>query len=524
MVARWSSSVFTILPILVASIVSVASVVIGGDAVLSLPDPLVPGARLNATITVNDPPAQVRRVEMPAVDGLTWGEPRSAGFQQTIINGVSSSTQRILIEVQAAREGRYTVPAITLHLVNKTTMATAPVTVTAAPGDNRLSGNGLVEARFEPEAVVPGEPAALVLKVATADRQPIEPGLKPPEGSISLGEMTKTEGTSTAADGREWNVVTFRWPLAFGKPGAYQAAGQQQIYTNVRQDLFGQLRGNPAQLPIKPARITVAELPEQGRPDDFAGLVGAITTDAKLERDRIALGEGVGLELTVSGRQIDLARQPRLDLPKGLTGQAKQGGDVTEPGRRIFRWQLWAEAPGTYQLPVFSFSWFDPASRTYRRSQTAPVTLTVLPGRSIGLNVAGRQLSGATAPTIAAPTTGPQLPLPWRGAAPARPGDGWALIAAAGSAAIALIAGSVLRFAGRSRPRPHRGRALKAAVASGGIDAIANAAAAFADATLEPAQRAAIDRLIAAADGARFGGAKLPAEAAAWAATVADVP
>ena len=519
MVARWSSSL--VLLFLLANLVPALC---AGDAVLSLPDPLVPGVRLNATITVHDPPAQVRRVEMPAVDGLTWGEPRSAGYQQTIINGVSSSTQRILIEVQAEREGRYTVPAITLHLTNKTTLATAPVTVTAAPGDNRLTGVGFAEARFEPEAVVPGEPAALVLKVATADRQQVEPGLKPPEGSITLGEMTRLDGTSTSADGREWIVTTFRWPLAFAKPGAYQAGGQQQIYVNIRENLFGQRFGDPRQIPVKPARITVAELPEQGRPDDFAGLVGAITTDAKLERDRIALGEGVGLELTVSGRQTDLARQPRLDPPKGLTGQAKQGGDVTEPGRRIFRWQLWAEAPGTYTLPVFSFSWFDPASRTYRRSQTAPLTLTVLPGRSIGLNVAGRQMSGVGSPTTTMPATGPQLPLPWRGAAPSRPGDGWTLMSAAVGAGIALIVGSCLRFTGRTRQRPHRGRALKAAVASGGIDAIANAGAAFADARLAPDQRAALDRLIAAADGARFGGAKLPAEAATWAATVENEP
>ncbi len=518
MVARWSPSLVAILLGLLAS------ALVGGEAVLSLPDPLVPGVRLNATITVHDPPAQVRRVEMPAVDGLTWGEPRSAGYQQTIINGVSSSTQRILIEVQAEREGRYTVPAITLHLANKATMTTAPVTVTAAPGDTRLTGVGFAEARFEPEAVVPGEPAALVLKVATRDRQQVEPGVKPPEGSLALGEMTRTEGTSTSADGQEWNTTTFRWPLAFSKPGAYQAGGQQQVYTNIRENIFGQRFGDPRQIPVKPARIIVAELPEQGRPDDFAGLVGAIATDAKLERDRIALGEGVGLELVVSGRQTDLARQPRLDLPKGLTGQAKQGGEVTEPGRRIFRWQLWAEAPGTYQLPVFSFSWFDPASRTYRRSQTAPLTLTVLPGRSIGLNVAGKQMSGTATPTAALPAGGPQLPLPWRGTAPSRPGDGWALIAGAAAAGLAVIIGTCMRFAGRARTRPHRGRALKAAVAAGGLDAIATAAAAFGDARLDPAQRAALDRLIAAVDGARFGGAALPAEAAAWAAHLEAVP
>jgi hypothetical protein len=373
--------------------------------------------------------------------------------------------------------------------------------VTLVRPDPRLAGDGFAEARFEPAEVVPGQPTTLVLRVVVRARQDLSPGLAPPAEALRLGDPETSQGTTAGVDGTPWAVTTWRWPLAFPGPGSATAAGQQQVLVPTgRVDIFGNQQGVARQLPIRPAVVTVRPLPTAGRPTDYTGLVGEIRVAAALDRDRIALGEGARLTVTIHGAQLDLLRPPPFVPPAGL--QAYPRTPETADGARIFSWDLVPVQAGTVALPPTSVPWFDPAAGAYRRSGGETLVLTVIPGRPREL-VTG----GAPPPEPASSVTaGPVLPPPVGHGGGWWPHPAWA-VGAGIVGLLSTLAAAVLRS--RAPRRTHRGQALAAALASGDPERIAEAAAALAAADLDPDARARLDGLRAALDRHRFGGAPL---------------
>ncbi|GDY13067.1 hypothetical protein LBMAG53_19450 [Planctomycetota bacterium] len=492
-----------------------------GDATLTLPDPLAVGVEQAASITVRDPGSPVVRLTLPNVDGVTWGEPQARGSQTTIINGVRSDSSKIAVPITCNREpGPLTMPEITLHLKSGGKLTTAPVTVTVSKPDPRLQGDGLVEAFFEPNTVVPGQPAALVLRVQVRSNQELTPGIAPPPEAVSLGEVASTTSTTVGADGADWFVQTWRWPIAVTTPGTFTVQGQQGILVATgRADFFGRQQAVRRQLPIRPASITVAALPAEGRPEDFTGLVGELRAEIRLDRDRIPAGEGAQLLLTVTGRQLDLLRAPKLAPPPGVQAYPRPSEDAAN--NRTFKWDLVPTAPGDYRLPGFSFPWFDPATRTYRRTATNELTLTVLPGRARTLTGGGSlQLGAEPAPQAAVAAT---LPPPLREAAPSRPPSWLALSALLGSLVLGGVLGLVQRWLTRPAAARHRGRDLLAAAERADLAGVAAALHALRGATLSEDQRSALASLDAVVERCRFGGEPAPPDLVARCRSFGDL-
>jgi hypothetical protein len=503
-----------------ALLLALALVAGGAEARLDLPDPLVPGVVLEATLTVANAPARVAEVVLPTVAGLEWKLQNGRNYSTTIINGQSSTSETLRIALRAQAVEAIAIPALTVRLGDGSSLATAAVTLKPKAADANLTGEAWAELAFEPATIVPGETTTLAYRLYLRQDRPREvekPGIEPPAGALAMGERSETKGSTTDAQGRRWKVTTWRWPLTWSQAGTYEARGQQEWF-RCREDVFGRLAAESRhQLAVKPASVVVTTLPAEGRPDDYAGLVGAVTVSASLDRPRIAAGEGALLELVVGGRQAGLIGRPALQLPPGIQAYPKDDGEPAAPDERRFRWDLVPAAAGEFTIPPVGWPWFDPASRSYRRAQSGPLTLTVLPGRARELVVSGAPLAPVPAPArpVAAPVAAAlELPAPLRGAAPARPGLALGLAGFALAGALGAALGLGERWRLRAPRGPHRGRALAAALAGGDLERMAAALLALRTAT-DPARREDVAALERAVDLARFGGQPLDDEARA---------
>ncbi len=477
---------------------------------LELPDPLVAGVVQRATVTVENAAARVERLDLPTVPELEWQVQRGSEYSIRMINGVRSSSEIVTVVLRTQALAELVIPALTVVFADGSTVTTRPVSVRPQAPDTTLAGEAVASATFEPATVVPGEPATLVYRLALRQDRPrrIKPdqlGLSPPAGLLVTGERSETTGETTDTEGRQWSIETWRWPVTAAAPGTYEARGQQEWH-RCRQDLFRQLViESTHQAPIRPAVLTVTELPEAGRPDDFSGLIGPVTATATIERPRIAAGEGTVFTVTLKGPQVGLCRRPALGLPAGVQAYPKDDDEQTA-GERHFRWDLVPGTVGELIIPALSFPYFSPATRSYQRVSTAPLTVTVLPGRSRELVVSGatdRQEKAVITPLVDQRLV---LPPPLRGevAAPAPLHWSWRLLLGGALLGAALGLGQRLRT--RTVRGPHRGRALGAALAARDLDAMARWVFALRP-DLDAAGRQAADALELAIDRARFGDA-----------------
>jgi hypothetical protein len=473
-----------------------------GEVHLDLPDPVIPGAAMAATLRIVDPPANPTSVEFPSIAGITLALAGQTSQNTSISNGQRTTTISVGLSVVASERGTFTIPPIAVVLSDGSRMQSGETRLRAADGDARLTGEALAEALFEPDRIVPGQPTSLVYRLYLRRGEVSRLGVNPPEGSITLGERTMVESTTVDAQGRSWTVTTITWPLTLATPGTYTVRGQQEYQVMVGDNFFNQ-RAKRVQVAVAPATLTVSELPSAGRPEGFTGLIGPLGARATLDRERVSAGEGALLSLAVTSRQTDLVKRPDLTIP-GVQTYPKT--DQSENGTRTFTWDLVPSAPGRITIPAFSFPFFDPGSQSYRTAQSDSLVLSVIPGRQRDLGIVG-QVATPTQPTTPQPVAGPSLPEPLRGSAGTRPTD---VLAWLGMLAGLGLGGawSITDHMRRHRRGMHRGQNLRKA----GRDPVAleQAVRALAGAELSAEQRQTLSAIQQAVERHRFGGEALP--------------
>jgi hypothetical protein len=139
----------------------------------------------------------------------------------------------------------------------------------------------------------------------------------------------------------------------------------------------------------KPLTLTIAPLPEQGRPPEFAGAIGRFSVHADVTPARVGVGESFALTLTVEGEgNLDLIEIPRI-APPGfhVRGASDEGIVQLERGsRRTIRHDIAALSSDVVAVPPIPFAFFDPEAGSYRTIHTKALPIEVAP---VSLAVAG---------------------------------------------------------------------------------------------------------------------------------------
>jgi hypothetical protein len=147
-------------------------------------------------------------------------------------------------------------------------------------------------------------------------------------------------------------------------------------------DFFGRTL-RTERLKAQPLQIEVLPLPA-GKPDGFdPANVGLFSIDARVDRNKVGVGEAVTLLVTVSGQgNVRKVAVPRLGA---LTGwktyepkvDVKIENEQGIAGTKSVEYLLLPERPGTTTLPALTFSFFDPAGRRYVTQKTHPLKIEV---------------------------------------------------------------------------------------------------------------------------------------------------
>jgi hypothetical protein len=256
-----------------------------------------------------------------------------------------------------------------------------------------------------------GEPIVATYKLYTRLKSESKLSKTPAFNGFSVIEIQRPEETEYAREklnGREYHVYTIRkaqlYPLQDGpvelesdtlenvvrflKPTA--AAGSQE---NMYRFLNGfavspdDIATETVSLSSKPVSITVKPLPEKGKPAGFKGAVGNFTIDANLEKNSFASNETGKLTVTISGDgNLQLVTAPEITWPAGIeTFEGKESEDlihtsVPVSGVKTFEFPFAIDQPGEYELPAFAFSYFDPATVSYKTLQVPAKKFTVTKG------------------------------------------------------------------------------------------------------------------------------------------------
>ena len=143
----------------------------------------------------------------------------------------------------------------------------------------------------------------------------------------------------------------------------------------------------PVVLESNPVPITVASLPEENRPQDFAGDVGSFSLSASLDKTSVKAGEPVKLVIRISGKgNISFLQIRNTSYPPGLQAFSPFTSDSINQsssgisGQKTFNITLIPQQAGEFTIPGSSFSYFDPAKREYVTLHTPDFVLKVAPG------------------------------------------------------------------------------------------------------------------------------------------------
>jgi hypothetical protein len=232
---------------------------------------------------------------------------------------------------------------------------------------------------------------------------------------------------------------------------------------------------------VPPVVLEVLELPAEGRPPGFAGLLGPLALSFGLTPERVALGGSLRLSVIAQGYtnlwsmpspREALAAVPDVDVFEQPPELARDAGRALAL-RRYFHFDLVPRKAGVLPLPALRVPYFDPATGRYEEATAQ------LPALRVAQAPARPRAPGL-------PATAAETP---RGPAP-RLARFVAL--AAGLGALALAAGLLLRRRRQRAPGDDltgRLAEARAAAARGEGDAASRAAAQALQLALAAARR-----------------------------------
>jgi len=406
-------------------------------------------------------PGDARPPEEISIDGL---EIHSTGTsrQFEIHNFSTSSSVTYNYMILPLSAGRFTIPPQTVNAGGKVlrtpelvlNVADAPGQQTTRPGRNAqgtqsqsTKAGDLVFA----ELIVPkktayvGEIVPVQIRMGFDAR--VHPRLTEPPDITGQGftsqKLQQSSQNLETINGRPFEVVTFKTAIAAARAGKFEIGPVQakaQVVVPRRRnaprgrspfDLFDlddpfsdPFFSNPfaqfgerrdIQISSDPVALEVKPLPPNA-PPSFSGAIGSFTmvTDAKPKS--VQVGDPITVTTAISGRgNFDRVNAPLLEDDRGWhkyppSSKFKQDDEVGISGTKTFETVV-SPNENKQSLPVFAFSYFDPAKEQYVALHTEQTPITVQGGTTAPAVAAQQPASSpATAPRGRAPVSNSTKP------------------------------------------------------------------------------------------------------------------
>jgi len=201
-------------------------------------------------------------------------------------------------------------------------------------------------------------------------------------------EMVEFEGRRY---GRVALIQKALFPL---RAGAFQIEGATLDLTVEHYDrsfFFGPAISRPETIRLRTEGQTLNVQPLPPAPPGFTGAVGQLALTARLEPQKLRLGEAATLTVQLGGTgYLQGLPEPAVTAPAGLTlyPPQREGKDeiagTTVRGRRSWSYVVVPGRTGSYRLEAPRVPYFDPVSREYRTATAPALELAALPRPTVG--------------------------------------------------------------------------------------------------------------------------------------------
>jgi len=337
------------------------------------------------------------------------GGKRNSSESISFINGrttrVVSLQYLINYRLTAKRPGRIDIPAITLTVEGQE-LTTQPLAVQVNPPEP-VRDFKLSTTLSKSECYV-GEPISMTttyyiggevrnvtfsLPVLSSADFHAEPFAIPQQRGrdyyqipVNNTEVIAEKGEARL-DGESFVTLTFQHvlvPRVAGELAIPEATAAAEAVVG-RRSITGFGSRNNVRSVIVPSEaltLSVRPVPEEGKPANFSGLIGAFKLSAEATPTEVNVGDPITLTVTVEGsyylRHFEL---PPLQQQASLAGNFRIPEEMApgraEENRKVFTQTIRAESAGVTEIPPIELAYFDTDTGSYATTATNAIPLTV---------------------------------------------------------------------------------------------------------------------------------------------------
>jgi hypothetical protein len=216
---------------------------------------------------------------------------------------------------------------------------------------------------------------------------------------VGRGEVIAEEG-SGMLEGKRYTTLKFSKVLIPRESGTFvipEAVVECEAITGVGSvrdffsDNFFSSRGGRLRKYVVSSnslRLTVRQLPLEGRPPGFSGLVGEFRISASADPVKVNVGDPITLKITMEGADyLGNVELPPLGNQEALTSNFKvpderAAGKIVD-GKKIFTQTIRARSDQVTQIPSLKLVYFDTERERYQVASSKPIPIEVIPTRIV---------------------------------------------------------------------------------------------------------------------------------------------
>ncbi|MBD3288466.1 hypothetical protein GF337_06640, partial [candidate division KSB1 bacterium] len=349
----------------------------------------------------------------------------SSGTSQNIqiVNGKMSVSKSISFSYMTSKVGKFTIPPTQIKY-GGTVYKTAPIDIeivkeaASSQPQNRQQRSRPRSQSVEPEdvgdhiflrpfiskkQVYVNEPVILSYKIYTAvtitsygiRKQPSTAGFWAEE--FDLGQQPKTH--REMYKGREFLVAEIKKVALFPTDAGKKTIEPMVIECDVRiqnrrRSIFDSFFDDPffgrttrKSVASPSLNIEVLPLPEAGKPANFSGAVGNYSISATVDKNQVKTNEALAFKVRLAGTgNIKVLPEPEVKIPndfekydpKVSENIKRSGNSVT--GSKVMEYVLIPRFPGIQKIEPITYTYFDPAIKSYKKISTREIEITVEKG------------------------------------------------------------------------------------------------------------------------------------------------
>jgi hypothetical protein len=338
--------------------------------------------------------------QLPAIPGLQpLGGTSSSSSHTQRPDGQMESVQTFSVQMQATREGEIQIPSFTVEAANQK-LVSPPVTLRVlredptAPPVSHANQSAFLWLVLPRQEYFLGEVFTAELRLYVGQGVRNIDGYQPPQlqgEGFSAGPWRQAQNYQRRVGDRVFTVVPIVCRIFPAKTGPLKIGAMNTTVVLNPPDAFEGFFGRRSNaervaLTLAEQEFRILPLPEENKPANFTGAVGNFTMSVNVGPTNVATGDPITVRVQISGRgALDGLTLP----PQNTWGEFKMYPPTAKvesadpfglQGVKTFEQIISPESTDIQELPPFTFSYFDPETKTYRTLTHPATRLVVRPG------------------------------------------------------------------------------------------------------------------------------------------------